>query len=260
MRSRVTAPEDAAAGREVAVAAGELLLEIRELLGQGVAPDEVRREGDRRSSELIINLLRELFPADAILSEESTDVVGPRNGGRVWIVDPLDGTREFGEPGRSDWAVHVALVEGLSIRTGIVALPALGITLCSGDAPTRSPKRSGRIRVVTSRTRTVPEAHAVAARLDGDVIPMGSAGAKVAAVARGDADVYVHSGGQYVWDSAAPIAVARACGLHTSRLDGSPIVHDPDSTWLPDLVVCRPDLGDEVLAALRSAAGSPPKP
>lgn len=256
----LTAPGDAAAAREVVAAAGELLLEIRARLHQGVAAEVVRRQGDRQSSDLIVSLLRQRFPADAVLSEESIDVVGPRAAGRVWIVDPLDGTREFGELGRSDWAVHVALVEGGSLRAGAVALPAQGaVTFCSDDASVHSPRRAGHIRVVTSRTRAVPEAHVLASRLKGDLIRMGSAGAKVAAVLRGDADVYVHSGGQYVWDSAAPVAVAKAFGLHASRLDGSPIEHDPEVPWLPDLVVCRADLRDAVLSALGSVRFAQPR-
>lgn len=244
-------PQDAAAARDVADAAGSLLLEIRAGLHEGAVPDAVRRDGDKRSSDLIVGSLRELYPADAVLCEETAGLVGPREAERVWIVDPLDGTREFGEEGRSDWAVHVALVKDRELHAGAVALPAQGVTLCSDDVPLRSSSRTRRrIRIVASRTRAVPEADALAARLGGDVIRMGSAGAKVAAVVRGDADVYVHAGGLHVWDSAAPVAVANAFGLHTSRLDGSSLVYGPGVTWLPDLVVCRPDLREEVLAFL----------
>jgi 3'(2'), 5'-bisphosphate nucleotidase len=249
----VTAAGDGEVARRVAAAAGELLLEIHGRLRAGVPPDVVREEGDRRSHELVVSLLLHLFPEDAIVSEESTHRLGHPGARRVWIVDPLDGTREFGEAGRTDWAVHVALVEDGCLTAGAVALPASGLTFCTEAVPAAH-TAADRVRVVVSRTRPVPEAQAVADALDGELIPMGSAGAKIVAVVQGSADIYIHSGGQHIWDSAAPVALARAAGLHASRLDGSPLQYDPDVTWLPDLVVCRLALRDQVLAALAAFA------
>jgi 3'(2'), 5'-bisphosphate nucleotidase len=246
---------DAAAARQIASAAGDLLLELRRGLARGAAPDVIRAEGDRRSHALIASLLRDAFPADAVLSEEDADAVTPRDNGRVWIVDPLDGTREFGEGGRRDWAVHVALAVDGVLTAGAVALPArAGAVHATEPAPSPPPVRPGPLRVVVSRTRPGAEAAALATALDAELVPMGSAGAKVMAVVEGEADVYVHSGGQHVWDSAAPVAVARAAGLHASRLDGSPLEYGGASSWLPDLVVCPRRLRDTVLDALGPAS------
>ena len=169
---------------------------------------------------------------------------------RAWIVDPLDGTREFGESERTDWAVHVALVEHGELAAGAVALPARRLTLTSDPAPPPAPPVDRPPRVVVSRTRPPVEAELVAERLGGTLVPMGSAGAKAMAVVSGEVDIYLHTGGQHVWDSAAPVAVAAAAGLHTSRVDGSPLAYDAESTWLPDLLICRPELADAVLDVL----------
>jgi 3'(2'), 5'-bisphosphate nucleotidase len=248
-------PGDGALARRVAAAAGELLLEIRRALDRGPDSEAVRREGDRRSHELILSLLAEYRPADAVVSEESSGAVAPPSADRVWIVDPLDGTREFGEVGRTDFAVHVALVEGGALAAGAVALPARpgAPTYATDDVPALAPRAEGRLRVAASRTRPAAEAAVLASELDAELVPMGSAGAKIIAVLEGAVDVYVHSGGQYVWDSAAPVAIALAAGLHASRLDGSPLDYGAATTWLPDLVVCRSELRGPIFAALRSA-------
>jgi 3'(2'), 5'-bisphosphate nucleotidase len=195
--------------------------------------------------------LADARPADAVLSEEGADDQRRLQAERVWIVDPLDGTREFSEPGRPDWAVHVALWEDGELAAGAVALPAQGLTLATPDvAP--PPVTPGAARIVVSRTRPPAIALRVREQLDGALVEMGSAGAKVAAVVQGLADVYVHAGGQHEWDSAAPVAVARAAGLHTSRIDGSALVYNQADSVLPDLLVCRPEYADAVLAAINS--------
>jgi 3'(2'), 5'-bisphosphate nucleotidase len=222
----------------------------------GTAAEVLQDRGDRASHEYLATCLAELRPADAVRSEEdrSADGARGRSADRVWIIDPLDGTREFAEPGRSDWAVHVALWQSGHLVAGAVALPALGTTFAT-DAPPRPPeKRAGRIRLVVSRTRPPAQARRVAAALDAELLGMGSAGAKAMAVLRGDADVYVHDGGQYEWDSAAPVAVARAAGLHASRLDGSTLEYNRADPLLPDLVICRPELAAVVLGALAGSA------
>jgi 3'(2'), 5'-bisphosphate nucleotidase len=195
-------------------------------------------------------------PGDPVLSEEGKLDVARLESSRVWIVDPLDGTREFGEPGRTDWAVHVALIVDGAPVAGAVALPACGLTLATEPAPPAPSPRERRPRMVVSRSRAPELCYDVAKRIDAEVVPMGSAGAKTIAVVRGEVDVYLHAGGQYEWDSAAPVAVAGACGLHTSRLDGSPLRYNNPDPWLPDLLVCRPELADEVLTAVAGAGGS----
>ncbi len=186
-------------------------------------------------------------PDDAVLSEEGADNPVRLRADRVWIVDPLDGTREFSELGRDDWAVHVALWQSGELVAGAVALPAQGITLATPtvSAPAPAPEAP---RIVVSRTRPPAIALAVRDALNGTLVEMGSAGAKVAAVVQGLADVYVHAGGQYEWDSAAPVAVARAAGLHTSRIDGSELAYNRPDPLLPDLVVCRREFAEAVLA------------
>jgi 3'(2'), 5'-bisphosphate nucleotidase len=240
----------------IATEAGALLLRIREDAAAGrLDPSQLKDEGDRQSNELILELLRKAHPDDAVLSEERADDPGRVNSARTWIVDPLDGTREFGEDPRPDWAVHVALVEKGFPTVGAVALPARGFTLSTLEPP-ELPLRADRAPVlVVSRTRPPAETEIVRAALGGELLPMGSAGAKAMAVVLGEADVYVHGGGQWEWDSAAPVGVAAAAGLHVSRLDGSPLVYNQVPPWLPDLVICRPELAEQVLAAAASAAG-----
>ena len=204
--------------------------------------------GDALANRHLIDLITDEHPGDRILSEESADDRRRLEADRVWIIDPLDGTREYTEVGRVDWAVHVALWErGTGLTAGAVALPALGVVLSTGTPPV-VPGIDGRaLRVVVSRSRAPAVAMRVAQALDAELVTLGSAGAKTMAVVRGDVDAYVHAGGQYEWDSAAPAAVARAAGLHTSRLDGSPLEYNQSSPWLPDLVVCRPEIADQVL-------------
>jgi 3'(2'), 5'-bisphosphate nucleotidase len=233
----------------IATEAGALLLEIR---ASGLEPAALKADGDRRSNELILQRLAELHPEDAVLSEESADDAARVDAERVWIVDPLDGTREFSEGDRVDWAVHVALVVSGELAAGAVALPAQGRALSTAEPPTLPPATDGPIRILVSRTRPSEHAEALAAALDAVLVPMGSAGAKVAAVITGDADVYAHSGGQYEWDSAAPVAVASAAGLHCSRIDGTALRYNAPNPWLPDVLVCRPELAARVLDALRT--------
>ena len=232
----------------LATEAGELLLGVRDELADA-SEGERKAAGDKRSHDFLMEALATARPDDAVLSEEGADNPVRLSAQRVWIVDPLDGTREFSELGRDDWAVHVALWQSGELVAGAVALPAQGVTLAT---PTVSPPSPGpkAPRIVVSRTRPPAIAIEVRDALNGTLVEMGSAGAKVASVVQGLADVYVHAGGQYEWDSAAPVAVARAAGLHTSRIDGSPLVYNQPDPLLPDLVVCRPELADAVLAAI----------
>jgi 3'(2'), 5'-bisphosphate nucleotidase len=230
----------------LATQAGELLLAVRSELAEAPAAER-KAAGDKRSHEFLMEELAKARPGDAVLSEEGDDDAVRLRAERVWIVDPLDGTREFSEPGREDWAVHVALWEAGHLVAGAVALPAQGITLATPHvAP--PPAYSGAPRIVVSRTRPPAIALRVRQQLAGTLVELGSAGAKVAAIIQGLADVYVHAGGQYEWDSAAPVAVARAAGLHTSRIDGSELVYNQADPLLPDLLVCRRQHAETVLA------------
>ncbi|MGZ8812877.1 MAG: 3'(2'),5'-bisphosphate nucleotidase CysQ, partial [Mycobacterium sp.] len=235
------------AGR-LATEAGKLLLEVRDGLAEA-SQDARKAAGDKRSHNFLMAALAAERPGDAVLSEEGADDPIRLSADRVWIVDPLDGTREFSELGRDDWAVHVALWQSGELIAGAVALPAQGITLATPtvSAPPPAPEQP---RVVVSRTRPPAVALAVRDALGGVLVEMGSAGAKVASVVQGLSDVYVHAGGQYEWDSAAPVAVARAARLHTSRIDGSPLRYNQEDAYLPDLLICRPELAAPTLAAL----------
>ena len=211
-------------------------------------------EGDLQAHHLLVDLLAAAAPGDAVLSEEGRDDLRRLEHSRVWIVDPLDGTREYGE-GRADWAVHVALaIDGVAVA-GAVALPALGLTLTADPVPPPASPHTGGPRLVVSRTRPPAIAAEVAAALDGTLLPLGSAGAKAMAVVLGDADAYVHAGGQYEWDNAAPAAVAEAAGLHVSRIDGSPMRYNQADPWVPDVLICRPELAEASLAAIRGGRG-----
>jgi 3'(2'), 5'-bisphosphate nucleotidase len=253
----VTPPaDDGGFARWLAAQAGEELLALRDDLGY-VDPPALRAAGDRRSHELLVTALGRWRPGDEVLSEEGGGEDPPAvrrrlAAERVWIVDPLDGTREFGEPGRTDWAVHVALwSRDRGLSAGAVALPAQRRVLAT-DRPPAYPAGSATRppRLVASRTRPPAYLAAVAREVGGELVPMGSAGAKIAAVVTGEADAYLHAGGQYQWDSAAPVAVADATGLHTSRIDGSKLEYNLPDPRLPDLLVCRRDLADHLLAAV----------
>jgi 3'(2'), 5'-bisphosphate nucleotidase len=232
---------------QLAREAGHLLLRRR---AEGATKDD----GDRESNELLLARLAEERPDDAVLSEESKDDPIRLVRERVWIIDPLDGTREFGEAGRSDWAVHVALVINGTPHACAVGLPAQDdLVMATVPAPTLAPAHDAKMRLLVSRTRPPKLAEYLAGVLDAELVPLGSAGAKTMAVVQGHADVYAHSGGQYEWDSAAPVGVAAAAGCHVSRLDGSPLVYNQPNPYMPDLLVCRPELAAAVLAAIHEA-------
>jgi 3'(2'), 5'-bisphosphate nucleotidase len=242
---------DHALAAHLATEAGRLLLGVREEFAGADASDR-KAAGDRRSHEFLMEALGEERPDDAVLSEEGADDPLRLRSARVWIVDPLDGTREFSELGREDWAVHVALWQAGELVAGAVALPAQDLTLATPDV-VPPPAALDKPRIVVSRTRPPAIALAVRDAMDGTLVEMGSAGAKVASVIQGLSDVYVHAGGQFEWDSAAPVAVARAAGLFTSRIDGSALAYNQPDPKLPDLVVCRPEFAEAVLAVTREA-------
>ena len=237
---------DAELAASLAQEASAFLLELR--ASGRFSGRKLGDEGDRRANVLIVDGLRRERPEDGLLSEESRDDGQRLAHDRVWIVDPVDGTREYGE-GRADWAVHIGLaVEGVA-SAGAVALPAQGLILRS-DRPVDLSPLPATPRIVVSRSRPPDEARIVEQALGGQITRMGSAGAKAMAVLRGEAEIYIHAGGQHEWDSCAPVAVAEAQGLHCSRLDGSQLVYNRPETWLPDLLICRAELAQDVLAAL----------
>jgi 3'(2'), 5'-bisphosphate nucleotidase len=248
----VTAHDAQIAG-SLATAAGDLLLQVR---ARGFADATARKAaGDAESHRFLMAELAALQPDDAVLSEEGVDDPVRLTADRVWIVDPLDGTREFSELGRVDWAVHVALWERGELVAGAVALPAEQTTLTTATTPVAPARAEGPLRLAVSRSRPPALVSELARRLDAELVAMGSAGVKAMSVVRGVTDAYVHGGGQYEWDSAAPVAVARAAGLHTSRLDGSSLRYNQPDPYLPDLLVCRPELADRLLAALAQPRG-----
>ena len=237
---------DAELAAHLAEQAGRILIQVRE---SGMfSPKALGKAGDQTANQFLVHALREQRPDDGLLSEEEKDNPDRLTKSRVWIVDPVDGTREYGEE-RADWAVHVALaIDGVP-AIGAVALPGLGIVLRT-DRPTPVPPAPEPLRMVVSRTRPAPQALAVAEKLGAVLVDMGSAGAKAMAVIRGEVDIYLHSGGQYEWDSCAPAAVALAHGLHASRIDGSPLLYNQADVYMPDLLICRKDHADRVLSAL----------
>jgi 3'(2'), 5'-bisphosphate nucleotidase len=232
--------------------AGTVLLDVRAgAEAQGLEGRALKDAGDAAAQAELDRVLTDHRPDDAVLSEEAADDKSRLTARRVWIIDPLDGTREFSEPPRDDWAVHVALWEDGELVAGAVAQPALGETFHTGRPSVVPPRTSERPRIAVSRSRPPAFVEALAAELDAELVPMGSAGVKVMSVVRDVADAYVHAGGQYQWDNAAPVAVARAAGLHCSRVDGSPLVYNADDTSLPDLIVCRPELADQIVDFVR---------
>ena len=266
--------DDHALARDLAALAGERLLALR---AQGGEQDDLRKAGDRQSHDFLTAELAARRAGDVVLSEEGADNPARLAARRVWIVDPLDGTREFGEPGRTDWAVHVALWERSDsgdsgdLTAGAVALPAQGMTLSTADLrPAHSdvePVRTGstphhagaagKIRIVVSRSRPPAFVRNISGLIDAELVPLGSAGAKVAAVVNGEVDAYVHGGGFYEWDTAAPVAVARAAGLHASRIDGAALAYNQSDLLMPDILVCRPALAGTLLRAIREVTHAP---
>ena len=214
----------------------------------------LRKAGDRLSHEFLTAELAAHRPADAVLSEEGIDGKARLTADRVWIVDPLDGTREFGDDGRADWAVHVALWErGPGLTAGAVALPAQGRVLSTANLPELPDTGNDPLRIVVSRTRAAQLVHDVARRIGAELVPCGSAGAKVATVLDGDTDAYLHAGGFYEWDTAAPVAVATAAGCHASRIDGAALTYNRENPLMPDILVCRPAIAGLLLEAIREA-------
>lgn len=251
----VKALADADLAAHLAEVAGRILLEVR---SSGLfSAKALGKAGDQTANQFLVHALREARPDDGLLSEEEKDNAERLGKSRVWIVDPVDGTREYGEE-RADWAVHVGLAIDGKPAIGAVALPGLDLTGTGAGTVLRTdrvqplPPAPEKLRMVVSRTRPAKEAVAVAEGLDAELVPMGSAGAKAMAVILGQADIYLHSGGQYEWDSMAPVAVAQAHGLHCSRIDGSPLVYNQQDVYLPDLLICRQEHAEQVLSLVRA--------
>lgn len=242
---------DADLAAQLAHVAGRLLITVRE--SGLVTGKALGAAGDATANQFLVHAVRQQRPEDGVLSEESKDTAERLAKSRVWIIDPVDGTREYGEA-RADWAVHVALAVDGAPALGAVALPDAGVVYRS-DAPVPVPPAPERLRMVVSRSRPAAEALFVAGRIGAELVPMGSAGAKAMAVIRGEADIYLHSGGQYEWDSCAPAAVALAHGLHVSRIDGRPLVYNQADTWLPDLLICRQEHAARILAEVAAFPG-----
>ncbi|MFY8074606.1 MAG: 3'(2'),5'-bisphosphate nucleotidase CysQ [Sphingorhabdus lacus] len=240
---------DSELAAHLAEVAGRLLLEVR---ASGLLSlKALGKAGDQTANQFLCHALREQRPDDGLLSEEEKDNAERLSKSRVWIIDPVDGTREYGEE-RTDWAVHVALaIDGVP-TIGAVALPGLDLVLRT-DQPQPLPPAAEKPRMLVSRTRPAAEAVAVAEKIGAELVPMGSAGAKAMAVVRGEAEIYLHTGGQYEWDSCAPAAVAAAYGLHISRVDGSPLVYNQADVYMPDLLICRPEWAEPVLGLVRDA-------
>ncbi|KAA1422777.1 3'(2'),5'-bisphosphate nucleotidase CysQ [Mumia zhuanghuii] len=248
----MTFADDGALAVWLAEQAGTELLEVRR---GGLEGKALKDAGDAASQAVLARLLAEHRPDDAVLSEEAADDRVRVSAERVWIIDPLDGTREFSEPPRDDWAVHVALWERGDLTVGAVAQPALGEIFSTASPLSVPPRRDGPVRIAVSRSRPPAFVGELAEEIGAELVPMGSAGVKVMSVVRDLTDVYVHAGGQYEWDSAAPVAVARAAGLSTSRADGSPLEYNRENPWLPDLLVCRPELAETVATFVASRLG-----
>ncbi|MEZ5340171.1 MAG: 3'(2'),5'-bisphosphate nucleotidase CysQ [Acidimicrobiales bacterium] len=249
----IATPADHQLAVDIATETGKILVEVRaRLVLDGISHLELKDAGDAAAHDYIVRRLAAERPDDAVLSEEGADNRERLSAKRIWIVDPLDGTREFAEPPRSDWAVHIALVANGEPIAGAVALPAADITLGTAQPPILPAPSAEAPRVIVSRTRRPPAAQMLATELNAKYIELGSAGAKAMAVVLGEADIYAHSGGQYEWDNCAPTAVALAAGLHCSRLDGSPLLYNNPDPYLPDLLICRPEWADKCLEILAS--------
>ncbi|WP_024875160.1 3'(2'),5'-bisphosphate nucleotidase CysQ [Saccharomonospora piscinae] len=248
---------DARLAASLAEEAGRALLRPWTEATDPVDRDSARergRRGDALANEVLLRGIAAQRPGDVVLSEESADDPARLSASRVWIVDPLDGTREYGL-GRRDWSVHVALWQaGRGLTDAAVAEPAADRVTATDDvAQTWRGIPGKKTRILVSDTRPPEFAKSVADSVDAELVPMGSAGAKAMAVVRGEADAYLHAGGQYEWDSAAPVAIARMAGLHASRVDGSELAYNRPAPYLPDLLLCRADLAGPLLDAVARA-------
>jgi 3'(2'), 5'-bisphosphate nucleotidase len=268
----ISSGNDHELARDLAISAGRTLMDLR--AREPLGGDVLRKAGDSLAHEFLAGELAQHRPDDAILSEEGKDDPSRLTAARVWIVDPLDGTREFGEVGRPDWAVHVALWERGELAAGAVALPAQGVVLSTADYPTRQVGTTpfpaviqygtdtaalpGGLRILVSRSRPPTFVERLAADTGAELVPMGSAGAKAAAVIRSEYDAYIHAGGQYEWDSAAPVAVALAAGLHASRIDGSALKYNQADVSVPDILITSAWLAPGLLSAIANAAAAGP--
>ncbi len=259
-RTKPAGLTDAALAADLAAEAGELLLKVREEMGFG-HPWALGDAGDSLANALILRRLSVERPGDAVLSEEAYDDLVRLKHDRVWIIDPLDGTREFSTPGRDDWAVHIALWQrparepnSREITDAAVSLPARGNTVYRSDTVTADAARVGiptPIRIAVSATRPPAVLYRIRQALPIQPVGIGSAGAKAMAMIDGHVDAYVHAGGQWEWDSAAPAGVVMAAGMHASRLDGSPLRYNQPDPYLPDFVMCRAELAPILLDAIR---------
>lgn len=250
----LVSPTDAELAADLAEEAGRLLLAVRDEVGHDF-PSALGDAGDVRANALLLRRLHAERPEDAVLSEEAHDDLARLTADRVWIIDPLDGTREYSMPRREDWAVHIALWQRTggpdgTITDAAVALPALGEVHRSDTVTSPPPAPAGPIRITASSNRPPAVLWLLRDRLDIEFIRIGSAGAKAMAVVRGDADAYIHAGGQWEWDSAAPAGVLQAAGLHATRLDGSPLRYNQRDPYLPDLLMCRPEVAELLLDAM----------
>lgn len=236
--------DDATLALRLALGTGEILKGVRGvglLRGQGLG-----KAGDAIAQDWIARALQLHRPEDSVLSEEAEDDRTRMDNDRVWIIDPLDGTREYAG-GRQDWAVHIALAINGKIEHAAVGMPDLGKVFHTADVRAVGGRPTNRLVISQN---SVPEvATFIAEDLGMELVRMGSCGAKTTSVILGDNDVYVHAGGQYEWDNAAPVGIAQAAGLFTSRLNGEKLQYNCDDPYLPDLLVCRPDAAERVLSS-----------
>ena len=246
----IAAIDDHALAARLADETGRLLLD---LLNDPAGPKGwgLEMAGDRQAHEFLVEELRRHRPGDAVLSEEGHDDRRRLDAERVWILDPLDGSSDFGISGA--WSVHVALCQRGVPVAGAVAVPAWDTTFATDPAPRPTMCRVGRRRVVVARSRGHIDGNRLS-RLGVEVLTMGSAGVKAMTVVRGEMDAYVHGGGLYEWDTCAPAAVAQAAGLHVCSADGSPLRFNNPRPHTPGLVICRPDFADELLEVLAPVA------
>ena len=254
---RATPEDDHLLAANLAESAGRMLVDCRSgAAGQLLGGSSLAHEGDQRAHLHLLTRLQEARPDDAVLSEEGADDAQRLDSSRLWVIDPLDGSRDYGF-GNDEWAVHVGLVEDGKIVAGAVALSALDLLFHTGEGEgpacavdENNPNR--RPVIVTARSRVNAEGMLLAHELGADVFACGSAGVKAMLVVNGTADAYVHASPLYEWDVCAPAAVAQSAGLHVSDAAGDPLVFNQARPVVNSFLVCRPELVDDILSALSS--------